>query len=50
MAGLLGVPEELLIKDNADQICLKFHSKTLSDNTHIMLCKEMGYVNSTEKV
>ena len=50
MAGLLGVPEELLIKDNADHICLKFNSETLSDNTHIMLCKEMGNVNITEKI
>ena len=49
MAGLLGAPEELLIEDNADQICLNFHSKTLSDNTQIMLCKEMGNLDITEK-
>ena len=47
MAGLLGAPEELLIEDNVDQIYLKFHSKTLSDNTQIMLCKAMGNLDIT---
>ena len=50
MAGLLGAPEELLIEDNADQIYLKFHSKTLSDKSQIMLCKKMGNLDITEKV
>ena len=49
MAGLLGVPEELLTRDNTDHICLTFNSETLPDNTHIMLCEEMRNMNLAEK-
>ena len=49
MAGLLGVPEELLTRDNTDHICLTFNSETLPDNTRIMLCKEMRNINIAEK-
>ena len=49
MAGMLGVPDELLIQDSADHICLMLNSEALSDNTFIMVCKEMGNINITEK-
>ena len=49
MVGMLGVPDELLIQDSADHICLMLNSEALSDNTFIMVCKEMGNINITEK-